>query len=98
MLKCDEENTFSEKLNATQLKAENILDRQGLQEDIVSSRDLFRNEIGLPSAFPIGDEINSHASVKNSIDLLAFVPDNSSLFECLGGQPSLKGCTHDNDQ
>lgn len=79
MLKFDEKNKQFEKLKATVLKTENILERSGLQEAIVASWELFRNEIGLPTAFLIGDEINPHPSVQNSIDLLAYNPDDSSL-------------------
>ena len=63
MLKFDEKNKQFEKLNATELKAENILERYGLQETIVASWELFRNEIGLPTAFLIGDEVSPHPSV-----------------------------------
>jgi hypothetical protein len=55
------------------------LERYGLQEAIVASWELFRNEIGLPTVFLVGDEINPHPSVQNSIDLLAYNPDDSSL-------------------
>lgn len=79
MLKFDEKNKKFEKLSATELKAEGILERHGLQETIVASWELFRNEIGLPTAFLIGDEVSPHPSVQNSIDLLAYNPDDSSL-------------------
>ena len=49
MLKFDEKNRRFEKLNVTELKAENILERYGLQETIVASWELFRNEIGFPN-------------------------------------------------
>ena len=66
-------------LKTTELKSENILERFDLQEAIVSSWDLFRNEIGLPSCFLIGKEINPHPSTQNAIDLLAYNPDDSTL-------------------
>ncbi len=79
MLKFDDKKKQLVKLKATKLKAENILERYGLQEAIVASWELFRNEIGLPTAFLIGDEVSPHPSVQNSIDLLAYDPDDSSL-------------------
>lgn len=79
MLKLNLDNRQFESLKATELKSENILERFDLQEAIVSSWDLFRNEIGLPSSFLIGKEINPHPSTEDAIDLLAYNPDDSSL-------------------
>ncbi len=79
MLKFDEQGKKFETLDQTELKAEDILERYGLQEAIVASWELFKREIGLPTAFLIGDEVSPHSSVQNSIDLLAYNPDDSSL-------------------
>jgi len=79
MLKFDENVRKFDKVDATEMKSENILERYNLQEAIVESWELFKNEIGLPSAYLIGDEIAPHTSTQNSIDLLAFNPDDSSL-------------------
>jgi len=79
MLKFDENEKKFNKVDATEMKSENILERYDLQEAIVQSWELFKNEIGLPSAYLIGDEITPHSSTQNSIDLLAFNPDDSSL-------------------
>ncbi len=79
MLKFDENKKKLERLSSTDLRSEKILERYDLQEMIIASWDLFRNEIGLPTAFLVGDEISPHLAVQNSIDLLAFDPDDSSL-------------------
>jgi hypothetical protein len=79
MLKFDETNKSFQKIDATELKTENVLERYDLQHTIIKDWELFKNEIGLPSAFLIGDEINPHPSTQNSIDLLAYNPDDSSL-------------------
>jgi len=79
MLKFDEYSRKFDKVAATEMKSENMLERYDLQEAIVESWELFKNEIGLPSAYLIGDEIAPHTSTQNSIDLLAFNPDDSSL-------------------
>jgi len=79
MLKFDENSRKFDKVAATEMKSENMLERYDLQEAIVESWELFKNEIGLPSAYLIGDEIAPHISTQNSIDLLAFNPDDSSL-------------------
>jgi hypothetical protein len=79
MLKFDPEAKEFHRLSNTALKTENILERYDLQETIVACWDLFRNEIGLPTSFLVGEEINPHSSVQNSIDLLAFNPDDSGL-------------------
>ena len=79
MLKFDENSRKFDKVAATEMKSENMLERYDLQEAIVESWELFKNEIGLPSAYLIGDEIAPHTSTQNSIDLLAFNPDDSSL-------------------
>jgi len=79
MLKFNSENKSFEKLGTARLKVENSQESFGLRETVVDNWELFRNEIGLPSALLIGDQVIPHASVKNSIDLLAFDPDDDSL-------------------
>ena len=79
MLKFDESRRRFEKLAATEMKAESVLERRDLQQAILHGWDLFKNEIGLPSAFLVGDEINPHQSTQNAIDILAYDPDTSSL-------------------
>ena len=79
MLKLNPEQGRLEAVPATELRRENILERYDLQNAIVHSWELFKNEIGIPSAFLIGEEINPHPSTNNSIDILAFDPDDSSL-------------------
>jgi len=79
MLKLDLDNHQFESLKSTELRAENILERHDLQKTIKRSWELFKNEIGLPSAYLIGEEVRPHESIQDSIDLLAFDPDDSSL-------------------
>jgi hypothetical protein len=79
MLKLDTQKKRLEAVPTTELRTENILERYDLQKAIVNSWELFRNEIGLPQAFLIGEEVNPHSSTNNSIDILAFDPDDSTL-------------------
>lgn len=68
-----------EPLSKAELKTENILERYDFQQSIVNSWDTVKNELGLPSAYLIGQEIKPHSSVGDSIDLLAFDSSDSSL-------------------
>lgn len=79
MLKLNITQKAFEAIEETKLITENILERFDLQKAIVNSWDLVRSEIGLPSSYLIGQEIKPHQSTQDSIDLLAFNPDDSSL-------------------
>ena len=79
MLKLNMDEHKFESLKTTELKKESILERYDLQEMIVNSWEPFTNEIGLPSSFLIGKEINPHPSTRDAIDLLAFDPNDSSI-------------------
>ncbi len=79
MLKFDTTKAKFEPLKPTELKSEDVLERYDLQQAIVTSWDLFKNEIGLPAAYLIGQEVTPDNSTQNSIDLLAYDPDDSSL-------------------
>lgn len=79
MLKFDIKNRQFENLKETILKEEKILERFDLQEAILNSWELFKNEIGLPSSYLIGKEIKPHGSTQDAIDLLVYNPDDSSL-------------------
>jgi hypothetical protein len=79
MLKFDTSSLTFEKLEETELKTQGLLERYDLQKAIVHSWDLFKNEIGFPSAFLIGQEIKPHDATGDSIDLVAFDPDESSI-------------------
>ena len=59
-------------LKQSSLKNDNILERYGLQEAIISSWDEFKNEINMSQLSLIGCEVRPHNSVQNSIDILAF--------------------------
>ena len=79
MLKYDVASKKLVQLEATDMKEQDLKERYDLQDAIVKSWDIFRNEIGLPTAYLIGDEINPHESTQDSIDVLAYDPDDSSL-------------------
>lgn len=79
MLKFDIEGQRFEPLKETQLRDENVLERYDLQRTIVNSWELFKNEIGLPNCFFVGEEIRPHPSTQDSIDILGFDSDDSSL-------------------
>jgi hypothetical protein len=79
MLKLNVSNKAFETLIQSGFKTENILERYDFQAAMVKSWEIVKNEIGLPTSYLIGEEINPHKSVGNSIDLLAFNPDDSSL-------------------
>jgi len=79
MLKFDTIAGKFENVPQSNLKENNLLERYDLQTAIVGSWDLFKNEIGFPSAFLIGQEITPDDTTQNSIDLLAYDADDSSL-------------------
>lgn len=79
MLKLNPDKKTFETLIQSELTTENILERYDFQAAMVKSWETVKNEIGLPTSYLIGQEINPHKSVGNSIDLLAFNPDDSSL-------------------
>jgi hypothetical protein len=79
MLKYDVEQKKLIKLEPTKMKVEEIRERYDLQEAILKSWDVFKYEIGIPTAYLIGDEINPHESTQDSIDIMAFDSDDSSL-------------------
>lgn len=68
-----------EQVEETALKEKKLLERYDLQKAIVSSWDVFKNEIGIPSAYLIGQEINPDPCTQDAMDLLAYDPDESSL-------------------
>lgn len=78
MLKLDLNGKRFESLKSTEMKSENILERYDLQEMIVNSWDLFKNELGYPSAYLIGKEVGAYSTM-DGIDLLAYDSDDSSL-------------------
>ena len=79
MMKFNKDTASFESISKSNLKAENILERSDLQRAIVSSWDIFKNELGLPNAFLIGQEITPDQTTQNSLDLLAYDSDDSSL-------------------
>lgn len=79
MLRYNTKAKSFETLNKSELKSENILERYDFQKSIVNSWETVKNEIGLPNSYLIGQEIKPHASIGDSIDLLAFDPEDSTL-------------------
>ena len=79
MLRFEPEARRFTRVRDSGLKSEAILERYDLQRGIVDSWEAFRNELGFPSAFLVGEEIRPHPSTNDSLDLLAFDPDDSSL-------------------
>jgi hypothetical protein len=79
MLKFDKNNRTLSKLKDTNLKKENLLEREDLQKAIIESWDTFRNEIGFSSAILIGQEINPDPSTSDRLDILALDSEDSSL-------------------
>jgi hypothetical protein len=79
MLRLNTSTGRFEQVEETALKDKQLLERYDLQKAIVSSWEVFKNEIGLPSAFLVGQEINPDTSTQNTLDLLAYDGDTSSL-------------------
>jgi len=79
MLKYDHEKHSFQPVKETDLKQAKVLERIDLQKTIINSWEAFRKEIGIPSSYLIGSEIRPHESTQDSLDLLAFDPDESQL-------------------
>ena len=79
MLKIDTEAKRLVELNQSRLVDENILEKFDLQEMIVNSWEHVRKKIGIPTSYIIGKEIKPHDSIFDSIDILAFNPDDNAL-------------------
>lgn len=79
MIHFDVKNKSLKRISATEFKSEKILEKYDFQEAIAGSWTTFRKEIGLSECFLIGKEIKPHASLKNSIDLLAFDSNANEL-------------------
>ena len=79
MLKFDKINKTLSSRSETNFKNENLLERTDLQAAIISSWEVFRNEIGFISAYLIGQEISPDDSTADRLDILALDADDSSL-------------------
>ena len=79
MLKFDMDNKRFEPLAQGNFKQEQILERYDFQSAIVSSWEQIKHSLNIPDAYLVGQEITPHHSVQNSIDLLAFDSDDSSI-------------------
>jgi len=65
MYKIDLDNKKLLKIDTTILKNESLLERTDLQQFIFNSWEAFKNDIGLPSAILLGQEIKPHESVQD---------------------------------
>lgn len=79
MLKFDLSKKSFDKLTESNLLNEGILERYDFQSAIIKSWETVKGNLNLPTSYLIGQEIIPHESNKDSIDLLAFNPDDSSL-------------------
>ena len=79
MLKFNNTAMSFESVAKSNLQENNMGERSHLQACIIKSWDLFRDELGMPSAFLIGEEITPDNSTQNRLDLLAYDSDDSSL-------------------
>jgi hypothetical protein len=79
MLKIDAGSKRLVELDKTSLVDENILERYDLQEMIVNSWDNVKKKIGIPTSYLVGKEIKPHDSILDSIDILAFNPEENTL-------------------
>ena len=79
MFRINRQTQSLETVQTTNLVEENILERYDLQRMMVNSWPAVRNNLGIPDAFLVGEEIKAHDSVQNSIDILAFDSNDNSL-------------------
>ena len=79
MFRINRETHSLESVQTTNLSEENILERYDLQKMMINSWNSVRNELGIPNAFLVGEEIKAHESVQNAIDILAFDQTDNSL-------------------
>ncbi|MFH1344333.1 MAG: hypothetical protein ABIL01_24515 [Pseudomonadota bacterium] len=70
MLKIDPTSKKLVPISSTTLTQSNILERNDLQEAIVSSWDAFCSEMGYEELFLIGSEVVPHDSCRDRIDIL----------------------------
>lgn len=83
MLRLNMENHCLEMMEETSLKEENILERYDLQKTILSSWDLFKNEIELPDSFLIGEEIKPHEATNDSSLIVIELKRNKNRLQLL---------------
>ena len=83
MLEINDKNKELVKIDETDLKEQNLLERYHLQETFINSWETFTKELGLPEIKLIGTEIKPHKSVSDRIDILAFddIDSNIIIFE-----------------
>jgi|TARA_B100000686_G_C16640633_1_gene889895 hypothetical protein len=79
MLKFNKKDKTLKKINDTNLKNEDLLERSDLQKAIITSWNEFRNEIGFSSAILVGEEIIPDSTTLDRLDILALDSEDSSL-------------------
>ena len=57
MLKYNVDENVLEDVKGSKLRKNNILERRDLQQAIVNSWEVFKNELGLPNLYLIGQEL-----------------------------------------
>ena len=79
MLKFNVDENVLEKVKESKLRTEKILERYDLQQAIVNSWEVFKNELGFPNSVLIGQEVAIDEYTQNTLDLLVYDLDDSSL-------------------
>ena len=79
MLEINNKSKELVKIDETDLKEQNLLERYHLQEAFINSWETFTKELGLPEIKLIGTEIKPHKSVLDRIDILAFDENDSNI-------------------
>lgn len=67
MLKLNVKKKEFEDLSSTNLKKENIKERNDLQQAMIKSWDIIRTKLNIPNAWFIGDEVKAHEANKKRI-------------------------------
>ena len=79
MLKFNVDENVLEKVKESKLRTEKILEKYNLQQAIVNSWEVFKNELGFPNSVLIGQEVAIDEYTQNTLDLLVYDLDDSSL-------------------
>ena len=79
MYEIDFANNILVRLKETNLRANDLREKAHLQQYIVNSWDEIRNDLLIPSAIFLGQGLFTHASVNDSLDILAYDQSDSKL-------------------
>ena len=72
MMKFDKEEKTLERLPASDLKENEIMERSDLQAAIINSWEDFKSELKYQDLYLIGQEVVPHNDVNDRIDILAY--------------------------